>query len=65
MGELIAGRSYLPVYPLRGVPYWSSPFGYKVFEEFGGLFTMDGDGDKRPICFLDPSSEVVHSLENE
>lgn len=66
MGEFIVGRYYLPAYELRGMPYWSSPFGYKVFERAGYLFTIDGDGDERPLVFLNSSEEVLNfPLENE
>lgn len=65
MDGFIVGRSYLPVRCLRGMPYWSSPSGYKVFEENGYLFTVDGDGDERHVTFLDVTAEVIITLENE
>lgn len=65
MNRFIVGRSYFPKQCLRHFPYWNSPFGYKVFEENGHLFTIDGDGDEREVIFLDFTAEVIITLENE
>lgn len=65
MGGFIVGRSYLPARCLRYQPYWNSPYGYKVFEKNGYLFTVDGDGDERAVNFLDVTAEVIITLENE
>lgn len=60
------GSSYLPIDVLRNRGHWSNPLGYEIFQDKEGhLYVVDGDGDKRSTSYLDPSTEINFTLENE
>lgn len=66
MERFKVGSSYLPMDFLRSRRHWSNPLGYEIFQDKAGhLYVIDGDGDERATDYLDPSTEIPFTLENE